>query len=102
MKLKQKEDDLKITLTPLEPVPLSATQLELNKAIGNRLPEIALAEVLLELNARTGFVKNGIKMFLIHQRGSVTRTKTQLESANCTKRTENRGVLFACLLNMRK
>jgi TnpA family transposase len=56
VKLKQKGDDLKISLTPLEPVPLSATQLELNKAIGNRLPEIALAEVLLELNARTGFI----------------------------------------------
>ena len=56
VKLNQSSDDLRISVTPLEPIPEGISQLELNQAIGNRLPEVALAEMLLELNARTGFI----------------------------------------------
>ncbi len=56
VKLKLENDELKITLTPLEKLPDNDVLLELNKDINARLPEVGLSELLLEINARTGFI----------------------------------------------
>lgn len=54
--LKLSNEHINVSVTPLEAIPLQATQLELNNAITERLPEIGLPELMLELNARTGFI----------------------------------------------
>jgi TnpA family transposase len=56
VKLKLEGDELKITLSPLEKLPDNEVLTELNKEVSARLPEVALAELLLEINARTGFI----------------------------------------------
>jgi TnpA family transposase len=57
VKLKNEGDEIKISVTPLEKLPDSEFLLELNQAITKRLPEVGLAEVILELNARTRFIQ---------------------------------------------
>jgi hypothetical protein len=56
VKLKLEGDELKITLSPLEKLPDNEVLTELNKEVSTRLPEVGLAELLLEIDARTGFI----------------------------------------------
>jgi hypothetical protein len=53
--VKRDGEAVSLTITPLEALPVSPSLVALNAGIEARLPEIDLTELLLEINARTGF-----------------------------------------------